>query len=91
MGIFNASIEIGNPAGSRFETISALVDTGASFTTLPGPFLYSLGVTPHDQFTFTMADRSGKSGGMWDGPGYASATGRSSLWWCSATKVLSLC
>ena len=56
MGIFNASIEIGNPSGSRFETISALVDAGASFTTLPGPFLYSLGVTPHDQFTFTLAD-----------------------------------
>ncbi len=56
MGIFNTAIEIGNPSGSRFETISALVDTGASFTTLPGPFLYSLGVTPHDRFTFTMAD-----------------------------------
>ena len=36
MGTFNADIEIGNPEGSRFETVNALVDTGASMTSLPG-------------------------------------------------------
>ena len=56
MGIFRTDMEIGNPSGSRFETVSALVDTGASLTTLPGSFLYGLGVTPHDQFTFILAD-----------------------------------
>ena len=56
MGTFNADIEIGGPEGSRFETVSALVDTGAGLTTLPGSMLRRLGVTPHRQFTFGLAD-----------------------------------
>ena len=35
MGTFNVAIEIGDPAGQRFETIEALVDTGADYTVLP--------------------------------------------------------
>ena len=56
MGTFTAEVEIGNPSGTRFESVTALVDTGASVTTLPGSLLRELGVTPHDQLTFVLAD-----------------------------------
>ncbi len=56
MGTFSAAIEIGDPTGFRFETVTALVDTGASLTTLPGSLLQSLGVIHHTEFTFVLAD-----------------------------------
>ena len=56
MGTFTAEIEIGTPDGTRFETVSALVDTGASVTTLPASVLEGLGVAPHTEFTFVLAD-----------------------------------
>ena len=56
MGTFTATIEIGNPEGSRYESVAALVDTGASVTTLPASFLRDLDVSPHTQFTFVLAD-----------------------------------
>ena len=56
MGTFSKDIEIGSPDGSRYETFSALVDTGASITTLPASALRELGVEPHDQLTFALAD-----------------------------------
>ena len=56
MGTFSANIEIGSPEGSRFETVNALVDTGASITAIPASILRRLGVTPHDRDTFILAD-----------------------------------
>ena len=56
MGTFRADIEIGSPDGSRFETFSALVDTGASLTTLPGSVLRELGVIANRQLPFILAD-----------------------------------
>ena len=56
MGTFSTEIEIGTPDSSRYEAVSALVDTGASITTLPASMLAGLGVTPHDQLTFALAD-----------------------------------
>ena len=56
MGTFSTDIEIGSPDGSVFETFSALVDTGASITALPGSALRRLGVTLHRQLTFGLAD-----------------------------------
>ena len=56
MGTFSTEIEIGDPSGIQFESVMALVDTGASVTTLPTPLLDSLGVVPHTQFTFILAD-----------------------------------
>jgi len=49
-------MEIGTPDGARFETVSALVDTGASITAVPASMLDDLGVLPHDQLTFALAD-----------------------------------
>lgn len=56
MGTFNTDIEIGSPEGSRFETVNAFVDTGASITAVPASILRRLGVTPHDRDTFILAD-----------------------------------
>ena len=56
MGTFSKEIEIGTPDGSRYEKVTALVDTGASITAVPASMLEELGVTPHDQLTFALAD-----------------------------------
>ena len=56
MGTFSVPIEIGNPDGTQYETVRALVDTGASYATVPGPLLRGLGVPVHDQVTFIPAD-----------------------------------
>ena len=56
MGTFSEVIEIGDPSGSRFHSVTALVDTDASVTTLPGSVLEGLGVVPHTEFTFVLAD-----------------------------------
>ena len=56
MGTFSIEIEIGDSEGTRFETVSALVDTGASYTTVPSPLLRRLDVTAHDRVTFILAD-----------------------------------
>ena len=56
MGTLSKEIEVGTPDGSRYEAVSALVDTGASITALPSSMLGQLGVTVHDQLTFALAD-----------------------------------
>ena len=56
MGTFTAEIEVGDPAGSRFETVDALVDTGATYTMLPASLLRHLGVTPVDSQGFILAN-----------------------------------
>ena len=55
MGTFSVTIEAGDPQGRRFRAVEALVDTGASYTTLPTSFLGDLGVTPHGQRPFLLA------------------------------------
>ena len=56
MGTFTVEIEVGDPAGDRFERVEALVDTGATYTLLPASFLESLGVAPIDSQGFILAD-----------------------------------
>lgn len=56
MGTFRVEIEIGDAAGARWETVEALVDTGATYTTAPAPLLRRLGVAPHTRDTFVLAD-----------------------------------
>jgi clan AA aspartic protease len=56
VGTFNVAIEIGNPAGETFESLDALVDTGASYTVVPGPLLERLGVTRETIEAFVLAD-----------------------------------
>jgi predicted aspartyl protease len=56
MGTFRVQIEIGDANGERWETVEALVDTGATYTTVPAPLLHRIGVRPHIRDVFTLAD-----------------------------------
>ncbi|MBI4311341.1 MAG: aspartyl protease family protein [Chloroflexi bacterium] len=56
MGTFRQTIEIGDPQGRRYERVEALVDTGASYTTLPASLLRKLGVEPYEDVEFHVAD-----------------------------------
>ncbi len=56
MGTFHATIEIGDISGGRWETVDTLVDTGATYTSIPTSVLQRLGVKPNDRLTFIQAD-----------------------------------
>ncbi len=58
MGTFHVTIEIGDPAGQRFASVEALVDTGATYTVVPASRLHALGVQPHVEAPFELADGS---------------------------------
>ncbi len=57
MGTFTYTIDIGDPQGQRFERVEALVDTGASYTTLPASLLQRLGVRPFTKGRFRLATK----------------------------------
>lgn len=56
MGTFSVTIEVGDPQGQRYETVEALVDTGATYSQMPASLLQSLGVRPHGRVTFMYAN-----------------------------------
>ncbi|MBI3456098.1 MAG: clan AA aspartic protease [Candidatus Rokubacteria bacterium] len=56
MGTFRVQLEIGDPAGQRFDRVEALVDTGATHTWLPREILERLGVQPEEERPFVLAD-----------------------------------
>ncbi len=56
MSTFHYPLEVGDPSGSRFEEISALVDTGATFTVVPASILERLGVARADMARMRLAD-----------------------------------
>ena len=56
MGTFRVTIELGDPAGSRYREVSALVDTGASYSQIPASILQELGVVPDARRAFRLAD-----------------------------------
>ena len=58
MTTFRYTIQIGNTTRSRFETVEAWVDTGASYTLVPSIILQRLGHTPTHQRPFRRADGS---------------------------------
>ena len=58
MGTFQVQMEIGDPQGGRYEPIDVLVDSGATYTLLPGSLLQRLGVRPYSTRTFELADGS---------------------------------
>jgi predicted aspartyl protease len=55
MGTFFHPITLIGSAGQE-ETVNALVDTGAEFTTIPRPTLERLGIRPHRQVLIRLAD-----------------------------------
>jgi clan AA aspartic protease len=56
MGAFCVAVEVGDPQGQRWESIEALVDTGATYTWVPAPILQGLGIQPAFTFPFITAD-----------------------------------
>ena len=58
MGTFNVTVEVAAGPDGPFESLEALVDTGATYTLAPAPLLRQLGVEPIDHITFIIADGS---------------------------------
>ena len=58
MGTFYTPIEISGADRERFETVDALVDTGATYSAMPASILRALGVTPFRRQSFRLADGS---------------------------------
>ena len=56
MGTFNHPITLVSPSGDRTETLAALVDTGATFTSAPATTLERLGVKPQWEIRLGLAD-----------------------------------
>ncbi len=58
MGTFEVQIGIGHPHGGDLHPVSALVDTGATYSMMPETLLTSLRLTPSEQTGFRMANGS---------------------------------
>ena len=58
MGTFNVTVEVAAGSDGPFESLEALVDTGATYTLAPAPLLRQLGVEPIDRITFIIAEGS---------------------------------
>ena len=58
MSTFRYSIEIGDDSRQRFQRIEAWVDTGASYSLIPGAILESLGHSRTHNRSFRLADGS---------------------------------
>lgn len=56
MSLLRHPIAIGNPEGTRFEPLQALVDTGGTFTMVPASVLRALGVPATETTRFRLAD-----------------------------------
>ena len=56
MGTFSVQIEVSKPYGGRFETVEALVDTGATYSVFPSDVLNLLGVVIEEHRSFELAD-----------------------------------
>jgi clan AA aspartic protease len=52
MGVFSVPIALGDGQRQRWVELNALVDTGASITSVPSSILYGLGVEPFMQRRF---------------------------------------
>jgi clan AA aspartic protease len=55
MGTFLQAIQVGDFDGRRFEEVDALVDTGATYTSVPRDTLERLGVEPEEEASFILA------------------------------------
>ena len=56
MGTFNVPLGVGDIRASRFATVEAPVDTGATYSVLPSSLLRELEVEPHTRGEFILAD-----------------------------------
>ena len=58
MASFFTTMEIGDPQGTRYEPVQALVDSGVTYNILPSSMLERLDVRPTETGTFVIADGS---------------------------------
>ena len=58
MGTFSVQATVGNPDTAARETVSALVDTGSTFSVLPADLLGRLGIPPTHTRSLRLADGS---------------------------------
>ena len=58
MGTSIVQFALADPEGRHFETVEAMVDSGATYTVLPASILERLGVVPHGVRSFVLADYS---------------------------------
>ncbi|MBI4287132.1 MAG: aspartyl protease family protein [Chloroflexi bacterium] len=56
MGTFSQSVQIAPSPDGPFQTVKALVDTGATYTCLPRTLLEKLGIAPREKQMFILAD-----------------------------------
>ena len=56
MGAFEAKVAVGRDKSGPFREVTALVDTGATYSMLPSTLLRELGVEPSIEREFTLAD-----------------------------------
>ncbi len=56
MGTFAVALGVGDPQGRRYEEVEAMVDSGAAYTVLPASILEDVGVEPHEDRGFVLAD-----------------------------------
>lgn len=56
MGTLQIEVEIGNAAGTQFETVEVMVDTGATFTQVPAELLRRLGVEVGERVPVRLGD-----------------------------------
>ncbi len=56
MGTFKAHVGVNDGNGGATHWVDALVDTGATYTVLPGSALRDWGVRPKERLKFTLAD-----------------------------------
>ena len=64
MGRFHYQVEIGDFEGEQFEVLDALVDTGATYTSVPGDVLDRLGVERSEEAPFVLANGATVNLGM---------------------------
>ena len=58
MGTFTVPLEVADAQRRRYQTVDALVDSGATYTVLPASLLERLGVVPHTARRFVLTDGS---------------------------------
>ena len=58
MGTFYWTMEVGLTDGSRYEAVNAMVDTGATYSQIPGGLLRQLGIAPIRNVQSQLADGS---------------------------------
>ena len=64
MGVFNVTIEVGDPSGGDLTEVSAVVDTGAIHSMVPESLLSNMHIEPLARRTLSIADGSEVSWGV---------------------------